>query len=207
MRHRAHARPPRHLRRPQHAPPPGRASERVQLAVLIDVAERAERGQPQLLELRLAALEPGLEPHDVAVGLVLRERQVEQVVRLFAGVRADEVGGHVVRRAERRVEVERAARRQRRHLIERHERDSTARRRGRGRRCHGGPARPVSWVYSPGVRNAWWSPVNFVSFSITTVRAGMLMPTASVSVANTTFTRPSMKHASTTSLNGGTMPA
>ena len=36
--------------------------------------------------------------------------------------------------------------------------------------------------------------------------AGMLIPTASVSVANTTFTRPSTKHASTTSLNGGTMP-
>ena len=41
---------------------------------------------------------------------------------------------------------------------------------------------------------------------MTTVLAGMLMPTASVSVANTTFTSPSTKHASTTSLNGGTMP-
>ena len=69
------------------------------------------------------------------------------------------------------------------------------------------PARPVSWVYWPGDSVSWWSPVNFVSFSITTLRAGMLMPTASVSVANTTFTSPSMKHASTTSLNGGTMPA
>ena len=44
------------------------------------------------------------------------------------------------------------------------------------------PARPVSCVYSPGVRNSWRSPVNFVSFSITTERAGMLIP-ASVSVA------------------------
>ena len=44
--------------------------------------------------------------------------------------------------------------------------------------------------------------MNLVSFSITTVLAGMLMPTASVSVANTTFTRPSTKQASTTSLNG-----
>ena len=52
------------------------------------------------------------------------------------------------------------------------------------------PARPVSWVYSPGVSISWWSPVNFVSFSITTVRAGMLMPTARVSVANTTLTQP-----------------
>ena len=42
---------------------------------------------------------------------------------------------------------------------------------------------------------------------MTTVRAGMLMPSASVSVANTTFTSPSAKHASTASLNGGTMPA
>ena len=52
------------------------------------------------------------------------------------------------------------------------------------------PARPVSCVYSPGVRNSWRSPVNFDSFSITTERAGMLMPRARVSVANTTFTRP-----------------
>src|SRR5680860_1489281 len=36
------------------------------------------------------------------------------------------------------------------------------------------PARPVSWVYSPGVRNSWRSPVNLDSFSITTERAGML---------------------------------
>ena len=38
------------------------------------------------------------------------------------------------------------------------------------------PARPVSWVYSPGVRNARASPVNLVSRSMTTDRAGMLMP-------------------------------
>ena len=69
------------------------------------------------------------------------------------------------------------------------------------------PARPVSWVYSPGVRRWWCSPVNFVSFSITTVRAGMLMPTARVSVAKTTLTRPLMKHSSTTSFIGGTIPA
>ena len=30
------------------------------------------------------------------------------------------------------------------------------------------PARPVSWVYSPGVSRWWCSPVNLVSFSITT---------------------------------------
>ena len=69
------------------------------------------------------------------------------------------------------------------------------------------PARPVIWVYCPGVSSSWWSPVNFDSFSITTVRAGMLIPRARVSVANTTFTSPSTKQASTASLNGGTMPA
>ena len=53
----------------------------------------------------------------------------------------------------------------------------------------------------------WCSPVNFVSFSITTERAGMLMPTARVSVAKTTLTNPSMKQCSTASLKGGTMPA
>jgi hypothetical protein len=40
-------------------------------------------------------------------------------------------------------------------------------------------------VYSPGVSISWRSPVNFVSFSITTERAGMLIPTG-VSVATAT---------------------
>jgi hypothetical protein len=35
------------------------------------------------------------------------------------------------------------------------------------------------------------SPLYLTSFSSTTLRAGMLMPSASVSVANTTLTRPS----------------
>ena len=69
------------------------------------------------------------------------------------------------------------------------------------------PARPVSWVYSPGVRNSWRSPVNLDIFSITTERAGMLIPRARVSVANTTFTSASEKQCSTASLNGGTRPA
>ncbi len=69
------------------------------------------------------------------------------------------------------------------------------------------PARPVSCVYSPGVRNSWRSPVNFDSFSMTTERAGMLMPSARVSVANTTFTSPSAKASSTASFIGGTIPA
>ena len=55
------------------------------------------------------------------------------------------------------------------------------------------PARPVSWVYWPGVRSSWRSPVNLLRLSMTTERAGMLMPRASVSVAKTTLTRPSAK--------------
>ena len=69
------------------------------------------------------------------------------------------------------------------------------------------PARPVSWVYSPAVRSAWPSPLYLLSFSRTTVRAGMLMPSASVSVANTAFTRPATNSSSTVSLNTGSKPA
>jgi hypothetical protein len=49
--------------------------------------------------------------------------------------------------------------------------------------------------------------LNFDSFSITTDRAGMLIPRARVSVANTTLASPAEKAASTASLNGGTIPA
>src|SRR3954454_5310316 len=42
---------------------------------------------------------------------------------------------------------------------------------------------------------------------MTTERAGMLMPSARVSVANTTFTRPSANASSTASFIGGTIPA
>ena len=70
------------------------------------------------------------------------------------------------------------------------------------------PARPVSWVYSPGVTSACVSPLNLTSRSRTTVRAGMLMPSARVSVANTTRTRPvRMNSSSTVSLNAGIIPA
>jgi hypothetical protein len=69
------------------------------------------------------------------------------------------------------------------------------------------PARPVSWVYSPGVMSTWASPFHFDSRSITTVRAGMLMPRASVSVAKTTFTSPALNSCSTDSLNVGSIPA
>ena len=65
------------------------------------------------------------------------------------------------------------------------------------------PARPVSWVYSPGVTSACASPFHFTSRSSTTDRAGMLMPSARVSVANTALTRPCTNSSSTTSLNVG----
>ena len=69
------------------------------------------------------------------------------------------------------------------------------------------PARPVSWVYSPGVTSACVSPFHFDSLSITTERAGMLMPSARVSVANTTLTNPRENSSSTHSLKTGSIPA
>ena len=69
------------------------------------------------------------------------------------------------------------------------------------------PARPVSWVYSPGVTSACVSPFHFTSFSSTTERAGMLIPSARVSVANTALTRPAVNSSSTTSLKVGSIPA
>ena len=69
------------------------------------------------------------------------------------------------------------------------------------------PARPVSWVNSPAVITSCRSPVNLVMLSMTTVRAGMLMPSERVSVANTTLTRPAWKSSSTVSLKTGTWPA
>ncbi len=69
------------------------------------------------------------------------------------------------------------------------------------------PARPVSCVYSPGVSGMCCSPLNFTSRSSTTVRAGMLMPSARVSVANTALTRPAVNNSSTVCRNAGSIPA
>ena len=69
------------------------------------------------------------------------------------------------------------------------------------------PARPVSWVYSAGVMSACVSPLNLTSFSMTTVRAGMLMPRARVSVAKTARIRPAVKSSSTISRKVGSIPA
>ena len=55
--------------------------------------------------------------------------------------------------------------------------------------------------------SSWVSPLNLESVSITTVRAGMLMPRASVSVANTTFDKPAAKQLLHGLLEGGTIPA
>jgi hypothetical protein len=65
----------------------------------------------------------------------------------------------------------------------------------------------MSCVYSPGVSSSWRSPENFHSDSMTTDRAGMLIPSDRVSVANTTLTRPAANSSSTASLNTGTIPA
>ncbi len=134
-----------------------------------------------------------LERHDPAVGEELRERGVQQLVRLLARVVAHQVHGHVVRGPERRGEVVRARGGERRPPA----RTAPA----AGRRTTAWPsssiprrpARPVSCVYSPGVRISCRSPWNFQRSSITTVFAGMLIPSESVSVANTTFTRPGLE--------------
>ena len=52
------------------------------------------------------------------------------------------------------------------------------------------PALPVNWVYSPGEIATCASPFHLLSFSSTTVRAGMFMPRARVSVAKTALTNP-----------------
>ena len=69
------------------------------------------------------------------------------------------------------------------------------------------PARPVSCVYSPGVNGMCCSPLYFTKRSSTTVLAGMLIPKASVSVANTAFTSPATNSSSTVWRNTGSIPA
>ena len=69
------------------------------------------------------------------------------------------------------------------------------------------PARPVSWVYSPGVMSTTASPLYLTSFSSTTVRAGMLMPSARVSVAKTSLQAPVANPSSTIALKAGSCPA
>ena len=62
-------------------------------------------------------------------------------------------------------------------------------------------------MYSPGVIGTCASPLNLISFSKTTVRAGILIPSAKVSVAKTALTRPRWKRSSTAPLKLGSKPA
>ena len=69
------------------------------------------------------------------------------------------------------------------------------------------PARPVNCVYSPGVIGTWDSPLYLINFSNTTVRAGILIPSARVSVAKTALMSPFWKSSSTADLKLGRSPA
>ena len=69
------------------------------------------------------------------------------------------------------------------------------------------PALPVNWVYSPGVIGTCASPFHLVNFSKTTVRAGIFIPKAKVSVAKTAFTSPLWKRSSIAFLKLGKRPA
>ena len=177
-------------------------------AVLVDVAAVARGLGPEVVEASAAAVRAAARGARARgrPGTGRSERSSSRWAS-SAVVAADQVGGHVVGGAERASGVgscRLAASAATSSKVTNGDHSTTA--------CPWSsmprrPARPVSWVYWPGVRDSWRSPVNLVSFSITTVRAGMLMPRARVSVAKTTFTSPSTKHASTASLNGGTMPA
>ena len=93
-----------------------------QRAVLLDVAVGEARRFARPRELLLGALEVPGERHRVAVGVVLREREVEEPAGLGALVALHEVGGHVVGGPERRRQLVRSSRGQSRDLLERDER-------------------------------------------------------------------------------------
>jgi hypothetical protein len=69
--------------------------------VLREVAEIAPHLLPVSIQVRRVALELSLERDNASVGQELRERRVQQVVRLLARVVAHQVDRHVVRRSER----------------------------------------------------------------------------------------------------------
>ena len=107
--------------------------------VLVEVAEVARHVRPVALDRLPVALSHALECHDPAVREELRERRVEEVVRLLGRVVAHQVDGHVVRGAERRGQVVRAGRSQRRDAFERHLLLVDAPPRARARRCRAVP--------------------------------------------------------------------
>src|SRR5579885_1115591 len=69
------------------------------------------------------------------------------------------------------------------------------------------PARPVSCWYSFGVSRRISWPSNLLRLPTTTERAGMLMPSASVSVAKTARSSPRANSVSTSTLRPGSKPA
>jgi hypothetical protein len=93
-----------------------------QAVVLGGVPPGALAGGLGVAQQPSALVEPGFDRHHRPVGLVLGERQVQQVVGLLGRVAVHQVGGHVVGGSERRGQSERPAGRERRHLIERDER-------------------------------------------------------------------------------------
>ncbi len=142
-----------------------------------------------------------------AVGLVLRERLLQQVTGGGTAEPVDQVDGHVVARPERRAQRVGAPRCQARRPRAGPSPATRPRRRGPRRRSRAGrPGRSAGCTPPPSGRHGP-RRCTCVSFSSTTVRAGMLMPSASVSVANTALTRPATNNSSTVSLNTGSSPA
>ncbi len=92
-----------------------------QAPVFLDVAPVTGRRGPGLGEGCTRALELGLQPDHVAVGPVLGERQVEQVVGHVRPVPAHQIGRHVVSGPEAAGQGVAAGAGQPRHLVERHE--------------------------------------------------------------------------------------
>ena len=157
----------------------------------------------------LPALHPAHQAHHRTVGLVLREGALQQPTGGSRCQLADQVDRHVVGRSERAAQREGAGRGQTGDLgrlgggvlrIPQHHRvaldvDTAA----------PGPTGQLGVL--PGVNGRCCSPLNLTSFSSTTVRAGMLIPSASVSVAKTALIRPAVNSSSTVWRKIGSIPA
>lgn len=177
-----------------------------QCGVLGEVASVARHRLLVAGERLLGILHLPRQADDRAIRLELRERRLEDLARAGATELVDEIDGHVVGRTEARVQRIRAAGGERGHglrvetlgpLDDRVTLDVDA--------ATAGASGELGVL--PAVIATRASPLNFSSFSSTTVRAGMLMPSASVSVAKTTFTSLRWKSSSTISLNAGRRPA
>ena len=93
-----------------------------QPAVLVRVARGVLGGRLGLCELPAAQLQLAFDRDDVAVGMELRERQVQQVAGLLRWIALHQVHRHVVSRVEGRRQCVGAARGEARDLFERNER-------------------------------------------------------------------------------------